>query len=197
MTVAVAHDRCGAPLTRLSDGLWIHVLPVTVYHVERWIWTSGPDSEDMRGLLQEKRPTPEEASEPWALWALGVGCGTATAMSRWLGGRLPTLREWREAAHTAWTPLNLREAADGGDDRIRRLVRRLSPLKGGSRSSLLAPDFGELVTESIGGSTGAMHLMRPFGADSLIPGDGRRNVCLPHAGFCCVFEDQGDNVLRS
>lgn len=93
-------DASGAPAVKLSEGKYIQILPVTRYQFERFIWKRMPSWCDYEKALEETgRISPDEVTEEnfASAFMTNVNFDEALEFSQWLGGRLPTVREWDSA----------------------------------------------------------------------------------------------------
>lgn len=192
MTRHVLHDSCGWPLIPLGGGSWIHALPVTVYHLERCIWSAGVGGLDPEVVLPPARPHPEDVavSEVPRLWACRVTAVQATDIALWLGGRLPTRTEWL-AAERLWLDAGALRAAlqpgTEGDDRIGRLIAVLQRDSAPVHNRLLPPGFGEYASE-YGRGRGAMFIMSSTAPEGMVTLGSEVTYRSDDVSFRCVFD---------
>jgi hypothetical protein len=192
--VRVSRDICGAPIAQLPSGVFIHIYPFTCYHLERFIWTTAPEGYDVDALIPfRERPTPSDLdpSTARAIWAKGLAFPQAVEIAAWLGGRLPSKREWREAATSVW-PNAARLAvqapvADGADS---RLVVAMEVLASGGhpREQLLPEGFGVFATGFSREPYAELLVLRTEGDATYLRADGAIQKPQNGFGMCCVFE---------
>ena len=90
-------DASGAPAVKFSEGKYIQILPVTRYQFERFIWKRMPAwCEYEKSLEEVGRISPDEVTKEnfASAFMTNINYDEALEFSQWLGGRLPTVREW-------------------------------------------------------------------------------------------------------
>lgn len=188
--IRVQHDQCGAPVIRLSAGAWIHALPVTLYHVERFVWETAPENWD--ASAQAVRPSPWDvlAGEDHRLWAGSVTLDQCARVARWLGGRLPSRTEWQEA-RTVWGSRAFAEAlvpTDTGDARISSIVDGFRKRGVSRRMNVLSPTHSEFATEYRREPLGAVFLLSEGRTPGIVTDFAGRTFRDPDVGFSVLFD---------
>jgi hypothetical protein len=188
-----AWDRLGHPLVSIGGGVLIHALPVTVYHIERYVWTAGSTGIDVDSVLPAGRPDPDRVvkGDLIRLWATGLTLPQADDLAAWLGGRVPLRSEWR-SAQTA--PGRSAGRAPHGDARIGRLVHRLSA-SSWVDAGLPAP-FGEFTTDRRSAPRGRIRLVSNAVPEGVVTMLNEQTYRSSQIGFRCVFDDAADGVVR-
>jgi hypothetical protein len=199
MSASTAWDRCGAPLLRLDAGKLVHALPVTVYHIERYLWTVDDAGLDLETVLPADRPRPPFADLRHLndLWAQRLTVDQAAKVASWLGGRLTTRVEWF-AAHKLWDDGRSIAASwrvsGEGDGRLGELVRALASRRVRRRSDLVEPNFGEFASEFSHGGLGTVSIMSMRSTDGVVVQSHHGAYRADGVGFCCVFDVTSDGV---
>lgn len=180
------------------SGYFIHIAPITIYQVERFIWTEAPDAFNLDKLFCGNRwdagngVTPTEGLD--CLWAKGLSFNQASALAKWLGGRLPTREEWSLAAEKirGRPALIVPKSPTPPGTPDERLTRALVPLCGsvGNLRELTGADFGELVSDEPESPFGRISAMFYCGAPATLTGSEGRTKDDHLFGFRCVIRAQ-------
>lgn len=201
MSAGVLWDRCGAPLLQIGGGTLMHVLPVTVYHVERYVWAGKAAGLDWERVLPSERPRPPfgDDEDLDGLWARHLTVGQADDIARWLGGRLPMRSEWQRAVNLwndRWSLSSRLRPCPRSDERLRQLVSVLVRRRVARRSALLPPSFGEFAVEFSHGSHGRVSVMSTSGADGVVTPSSHATFLDDSVGFCCVFDEASGDLIK-
>lgn len=189
-----ACDRLGYPLIELADGTLIHALPLTVYHFERYVWTRerGGLVEEWERVLSRERPGFRRIVEghEGEVLLTGITVARALQVAAWLGGRLPTVDELREA-HGAVSRGPVRElVAEGAgtDVRVREFVNAVRDSGHRTAPSFLPPVFAEFATQNRTPPHTSVSLVCGGQEPGYVNPNGLASYSDPTVGFRCVFE---------
>lgn len=210
-------DKKGVVAVRFDAGKYMHVLPVTKYQFERYIWEKAPDWVDYEEIVNETgRISPDEVTEDNIKQALltRISFEEAVEISSWFGGRLPTADEWEKARDEIFDceslfkdalaycrskmgetkPMNVTGTA-AIDVRVVRLLERLVVI-GIKRTDLR--NFGELVSKNPSMPFRNLYVNYVDRRESFsITGDPRRKTRLMDSGFCGLIESHPKKTRRS
>jgi hypothetical protein len=187
-------DRCGWPVVELRPRRYIHLYPVTVYHIERYAWSLAGFAPEIAGVLDDRERTPARHVGPAAaaeIIAVGLSWQTAEAVASWLGGRLPCRAEHLAAA-ASWQQrpeLDADAVLPGEDGRLPAIASRL--LSAGVRRERLLPDrYGDLVSEFSEPPYGDRWVLHHPQGMTRIAAERGLQVPLEGAGLSAVFDER-------
>lgn len=83
------------PLVRVEANKYAHIFPVTKYQFERYIWEKAPNINYEMMIQKNERIPPDEINmrNLDQLFITGISFNEAFLFAKWLGGRLPSIRE--------------------------------------------------------------------------------------------------------
>ena len=189
-------DRSGAPAVKFSETKYIHILPVTKYQFERFIWKTSPSWCDYEKIIEDTgRVSPNGINRKnlSSAFLTNVNFEEALEFSKWLGVRLPTVKEWDEASDIVFREERLFENAlkymteikekQKIDRRILKLIDSLCKL--GIKRKDLNNVIGELVCEFLAEPYGRIYLKYNQG-QALVTGSPSTKTRGNDFGFCGV-----------
>jgi hypothetical protein len=201
MSSPIAWDKCGAPLVPLGQDRFIHALPVTVYQFERFIWSVGDAGFDWESILPATRAALSSPNDEGieSLWLRRVTPNQADRIAQWLGGRLPTRREWLAAAES-WEVSSVFGTAlvssSATDPRVARLTESLSARRLTRRSDLIPRNLCEYATQYQEEPRGQAYLLSTTAEDGMVTSGHYDTFRSDDVGFCCVFERDCKVLVR-
>lgn len=196
MSYEIILDNYGAPAVALEKDLYIHVIPVTKYQFERYVWEEAPKEFNMDSLNWDKaRVSPNEidSNNLGQLWVNNVSFEEALDFACWNGGRLPTKKEWIQARQTVWAKKGLldktkKAMAKSSDSRLIEMMDRISLLTS-TREELVGKKIGELASEYPAPNFGNIALMFMDNSQpAYITGTEAISYKKEDCSFCCIFE---------
>ena len=192
-------DRCGWPVVEFRPHRYVHLYPLTIYHLERFAWETGSFTPEVAEILGDRaRPGAWRAhpADGHLLIATGLCWRTGEEIASWLGGRLPGRGEWMGAA-LSWkerpaSALAGAIASGGsatGDPRACALATTLLA-SATPRERVLPQGYGDMVFEFSEPPLGDRWVLRPSGSVTRIDADAGATVVLAGAGLSVVFEER-------
>jgi hypothetical protein len=191
-------DRSGAPLVKFSKQKYIHVLPVTKYQLERFIWQIASFWCDYEVFLKDtERITPQKITPENfpAVFVTNINFEEALIISKWLGARPPVIKEWDEAYEVPFERKSLfREALNfitkvkrrqKVDKRIEILLDRLDDF--GIQRKDLCLKIGEFACEFQREPYGRIYLKSENKNQALVTGSPSKKTRGENFGFCGVI----------
>jgi len=193
-------DKSGAPLVKFSDAKYIHVLPVTKYQFERFVWQVAPSWCDYEALIPETSRVSTDAITPDNFpqaFLVNVNFEEVLSFFKWSGSRPAAVKEWDEACEKIFAKKELFKEAyvymnkafrEGQkvDRRISKLLKKLCDFK--IRRQDLNCKIGELACEFSKEPYGKIYLKQDDKSQGLVTGSPRRKARGNNFGFCGVME---------
>lgn len=101
------------PLIKFDNDSYTHILPVTKYQFERYIWETSPDINYDEMLKTNPRISPEEVSKKKlnSLFITNLTFKEASGFARWMEGRLP-IRDEIEIIYKSLGLMKIRDIFD-------------------------------------------------------------------------------------
>lgn len=192
-------DKSGAPAIKFSETKYIHLLPVTKYQFERFIWQASPSCCDYEKIIEDTgRISPDEINKKnlSSAFLTNINFEEALEFSTWLGARLPTDKEWEEAYNNVFKNSDLFkeiieyfQSADKQqlDLRILKLIKSLINIK--IMRNDLGNYLGELVSEFPISPYGRIYL-KSNETTAQVLGRPSRKMKDSDFGCCCVIEEE-------
>jgi hypothetical protein len=191
-----ARDRCGAPLVELPSGRFIHLLPISIYTVERWIWSTAPEDRSALALVPSSRPRPNDlrSEDLPGVLASGFSFELGTAIARWLGGRPATESEWDQAEplwhDSALFSQSVSEALQTGvtDARLASFYSRILASGTSTRSDVVGVRLVDVVSKQPGELHGLILGRGRVAGVVNVFGRPATATCDPDFTMTCVFD---------